>query len=242
MAKIFITGSSDGLGLLAARMLMKDGHHVVLHARNKHRADDTMRQFHDKVEVLTADLSSMDETKGLAGDVNALGRFDAVIHNAGVYQAPEPVIFRVNTLAPYILTSLINKPGRLIYISSGMHTGGNPDFKHLSPGKGVDYSTSKLQVLMLNLAVSRRWPGTYVNAVDPGWVPTKMGGPGAPDNLQEGAKTQVWLASGKDATISGKYFYHMKETGYSLKADDENMQELLLKLCEEITDVALKSL
>lgn len=237
MAKIFITGSSDGLGLLAAKMLIEGGHEVVLHARNKNRAGETRLKFKEKVKVLIADLSSMEETKQLALDVNTSGSYDAVIHNAGVYQEPGPVIFRVNTLAPYILTCMVNNPLRLIYISSDMHLQGRLDLKNLSPENGVDYSTSKLQVLMLSLAAARRWPGTYVNTVNPGWVATKMGGAGAPDNLQEGAATQVWLASGKDAAITGKYLYHMKAAKYSPLADDVNAQELLLKRCEEITGV-----
>lgn len=237
MARVFITGSSDGLGLLAAKLLIEGGHQVVLHARNKKRAEETTQKFNGNVKVLTADLSSIEETKHLANDMNALGSFDAVIHNAGVYQEPAPVIFRVNTLAPYILTSMISKPQRLIYISSNMHHQGRYDFRNLSAETGVDYSTSKLLVLMLALAAARRWPGNFVNAVDPGWVPTKMGGSGAPDNLLEGASTQVWLASGKDAAFSGRYLFHMKAAKYSAAADDLNAQELLLKRCEEISGI-----
>ncbi|WP_345986042.1 SDR family NAD(P)-dependent oxidoreductase [Sulfurimonas sp. HSL-1656] len=237
MAKIFITGSSDGLGLIAARMLVEAGHVVVLHARNAERAEDAKRLLPKAKAILIADLYDMEATKRLAEEVNALGRFDAVIHNAGVYQAPKPAIFAVNVLAPYILTALIEPPKRLVYIGSNMHTHGSVDIHALSPETGVTYSDSKLLVLMLAKAVARRWPGIHANTVDPGWVPTKMGGKGAPDDLQEGAKTQVWLASGGDAAVSGRYLFHMKEASYDSKADDEPAQEVLLARCEAISGI-----
>src|SRR6478672_4204042 len=124
MARIFITGSADGLGQLAAKELVKLGHEVVLHARNAARGKQALENVPGAETVLTADLSSVEETKQLADKVNALGKFDAVIHNAGVYIASAHDIFTVNTLAPYILTCLIKKPKRLIYLSSDLHEGG----------------------------------------------------------------------------------------------------------------------
>ena len=87
------------------------------------------------------------------------------------------------------------------------------------------------------MAVARKWPRVYANAVDPGWVPTKMGGQGAPDDLQKGYETQVWLAVSNDkkAKVSGRYFYHRKESRHNLEADDALLQERFLSLCEEIT-------
>ncbi|WP_345973024.1 SDR family NAD(P)-dependent oxidoreductase [Sulfurimonas diazotrophicus] len=237
MAKVFITGSSDGLGLLAARMLVEAGHDVVLHARNAARADDARRQLSEARDVLIADLSDMAATVRLAEAVNAIGPFDAVIHNAGVYRAPKPAIFAVNVLAPYILTALIARPKRLVYIGSNMHTQGSAEIDALAPETGVTYSDSKLLVLMLSNAVARRWPGVYANTVDPGWVPTKMGGKGAPDDLQEGARTQVWLASGGDAAVSGRYLFHMQEASYASKADDVAAQEALLARCEAVSGI-----
>src|SRR4051794_3635695 len=124
MARIFITGSADGLGQLAAKALIAKGHQVVLHARNEKRAKETLEKVPGADTVLTADLNSIDETIQLADKVNALGTFDAVIHNAGIYYASPKELFSVNTLAPYILTCLIAKPKRLIYLSSDMHEGG----------------------------------------------------------------------------------------------------------------------
>jgi NAD(P)-dependent dehydrogenase (short-subunit alcohol dehydrogenase family) len=190
--------------------------------------------------VLIADLSDIGETKQLAAKVNALGNFDAVIHNAGVYQTAAEEIFKVNTLAPYILTCLIERPRRLIYLSSGMHLGGRAKLESLST-KGVTYSDSKLHVLLLCMAVARKWPEVYANAVDPGWVPTKMGGPGAPDDLKKGFETQAWLAVSNDekAKVSGRYFHHKKETDHNPEADDVQLQNRFLSLCEEITGVSL---
>jgi NAD(P)-dependent dehydrogenase (short-subunit alcohol dehydrogenase family) len=240
MARIFITGSADGLGLLAAKALITQGHQVVLHARNRERRDETKRKVSTAEAIFTADLSSIEETKKLAEDVNNIGQFDAVIHNAGVYEVSAQQIFAVNTLAPYILTCLIQKPERLIYLSSGMHLQGRPNFENFGTGtRRISYSDSKLHVLMLSKAVARKWPDVYANAVDPGWVPTKMGGHGAPGDLQKGFETQVWLAVSNDdkARVSGQYFHHKKERSYNTTANDIKLQEELLHRCEEITGV-----
>ena len=238
MARIFITGSADGLGQLAANALIAQGHQVVLHARNESRARQAMDQVRGAESVVTADLAISDETKELAAKVNALGTFDAVIHNAGVYEDSAQQIFAVNTLAPYILTCLIHRPERLIYLSSGMHMQGH--FR-AETFKRPSYSDSKLHVLMLAKAVARRWSAVYSNAVDPGWVPTKMGGKGAPDDLKKGYETQVWLAVSNDAAarVSGNYFHHQKVTHHNPEADDVGLQEKFLSLCKEVTGVSL---
>lgn len=241
MARILITGSSDGLGLMAAQFLASKGHQVVLHARNAERGDDALRKLPGAENVLTADLSNMEETKELAAKVNALGNFDAIIHNAGVYHATNEMIFAVNTLAPYILTCLIHKPERLIYMSSGLHLHGNPDLKNFMWDKvGASYSDSKLHDMILCMAVARKWPEVYANAVNPGWVPTKMGGPGAPDSLEKGFLTQAWLAVSNDpqARVSGCYFYHKEQKDHLPEAGDMNIQEKFLVLCAEISGIS----
>ena len=242
MARIFITGSADGLGQLAAKLLSNQGHQVVLHARNAERGDYAKQKVPGAEHVTLGDLSNMDETKNIAYEANALGPFDAVIHNAGVYRASPRDIFMVNTIAPYLLTCLIQKPKRLIYLSSSMHQQGrvnlenfNLDMRHTS------YSDSKLYVLMLSMAVARKWLDVYANAVDPGWVPTKMGGVGAPDDLQKGYETQTWLAVSNDssAKVSGRYFYHQRESRYNSQAGDVTLQERFLSLCSDITGIPL---
>lgn len=251
MARIFITGSADGLGQLAAKALVGLGHSVVLHARNEKRAKEALAGVPGAEAVLAADLSSIDEMKALAAKANALGAFDAVIHNAGVYQVPRtsittdglPLLFAVNSLAPYVLTCLMQRPGRLIYMSSGMHLQGDPALNSPDGGQSkastVSYSDTKLHDLILSMAVARRWKDVCANAVNPGWVPTKMGGAGAPDSLEKGYETQVWLAVSDDAQakVSGRYLHHKKSERYLPAADDINVQEKFLDLCAKISGV-----
>lgn len=252
MARIFITGSADGLGLLAAKSLLNLGHQVVLHARDEARGKQALEKVPGAATVLTADLSSIGATKDLAEKVNATGPFDAVIHNAGVYRVPRnnmtvdglPVLFAVNSLAPYILTCLMHKPKRLIYLSSGMHLQGNPDLDNIPAGtqvgnSHVSYSDTKLHDVILSMAVARLWENIYANTVNPGWVPTKMGGAGAPDSLEEGFETQVWLAVSDDpeARVSGEYFHHKRKARYLPAAKHADVQEKFLALCEKITGI-----
>lgn len=219
--KIFITGSTTGLGEIAGEMLLKAGHEVLFHARSKSSQLKKDRQY------VFGDLASQAEIKSLAEQVNSLGPFDSIIHNAGVYQAPAKDIFMVNVLAPFLLTTLIEKPKRLIYLSSGMHLGGHVN---LSAIEHLSYSDSKLYVLMLTKYFARKWSDCFVNAVDPGWVPTRMGGSSAPDDLQKGAETQAWLATSlaPSALVSGQYFHHQKIHNSNPEADSVHDQELLV--------------
>lgn len=239
MARVFITGSGDGLGYLSARLLIDRGHQVVAHGRNERRAHDISKKLPKAEAVLIGDLANIEETKNLAHEANNLGAFDAVIHNGGVYQAPAPQLFTVNVLAPYILTCLMQRPQRLIYISSGMHLQGQFRLTNTAAINKTTYSDTKLYLMMLCKAVSAEWPNVYSNAVDPGWVPTKMGGAGAPDDLQKGYETQAWLAVSyeKRAKTTGRYFFHQKEQKYNPIADDVSLQQQLFKVCEEVTGV-----
>ena len=240
MARIFITGSADGLGQLAANALNAGGHTVVLHARNEARGKEALAKSPGAETVLIADLSKKDETVELAHKVNALGRFDAIIHNAALYHAPGTELLPVNTLAPYILTCLIQKPERLIYISSDLHEGGRTKFENFyTETDNINYSDTKLHLLMLCKAVARRWPEVYSNALNPGWVPTKMGGAGAPDDLTKGYETQVWLAISNDekAKVSGKFFYHQTTRKSHPEADSTDLQEEFLQVCEKLTGI-----
>lgn len=252
MARIFITGSTDGLGLAAGRALLRDGHQVVLHARSAERA----RAIDDVAgaSVVVGDLSSAAETHALADRVNALGRMDTVIHNAGVYleqtrgTTPEghARTLAVNVLAPYLLTALVERPARLVYLSSGMHRGGTAsladiDWKQRRWSASAAYSDSKLLLVALNLAVARRWPEVLANAVDPGWVPTKMGGAGAPDDLQKGHETQAWLAVSDDAAArtSGGYWYHRERQRPAEETLVARYQDEVVERLAELTGVEL---
>ena len=243
MARIFITGSADGLGQLAAKALIVQGHQVVLHARNEKRAKEALEKTPGAEKVVTGDLGIIAETIQLAEKVNALGKFDAVIHNAGVYHASAKELFAVNTVAPYILTCLVQKPKRLIYLSSDMHEGGRSKLDSFKTDvSSLTYSDTKLHVVMLCKAVALKWTDVYANALNPGWVPTKMGGSGAPDSLQKGYETQVWLAASNDekAKVSGRFFYHQKQMRSNPEADDVQLQERFMDLCKHITGISFR--
>ena len=148
MARIFITGSSDGLGQLVARQLIAQGHQVTLHARNSKRAEVATAGAPGAEGVLVADLQSIAQTKQLASEANKTGAFDAVFHNAGVGYTEDlrltedgvSHVFAINALAPYILTSLMDKPKKLIYMSSGLHAGGSADLKDVTWTKGTRWN------------------------------------------------------------------------------------------------------
>lgn len=253
MARVFITGSSDGLGRMAAQLLIEQGHRVVLHARNQSRGEQAVAAVPGAETVVIGDLSSIAQTRAVADQVNALGSFDAVIHNAGVgYKEPRriatedglPQVFAVNTLAPYILTALVKKPKRLVYLSSGLHRNGDASLQDLAweqrPWNGTQaYSDTKFHDVLLAFAVARHWPDSLSNALEPGWVPTKMGGDAAPDDLEQGHRTQVWLATSNDpaATVTGEYFFHMRLRAPNPNVRDVARQEKLLEQCQRFSGV-----
>jgi NAD(P)-dependent dehydrogenase (short-subunit alcohol dehydrogenase family) len=254
VARMFITGSTDGLGRAAARALIDDGHEVVLHARSRERASVIEDLASRSAGVVIGDLSSAVQTRSVAEQVNAIGRMEAVIHNAGAYstsgRAPTPeghsTILAVNTLAPYILTALIERPRRLVYLSSGMHRSGTSSLRDVDWlerrwNASQAYSDSKLYVTALALAVARCWPDVLSNAVDPGWVATKMGGRGAPDDFDEGYLTQTWLAISDDpaATVSGRYWHHRRPQTPAKDASDSRFQDQLSAKLAELTGVRL---
>jgi NAD(P)-dependent dehydrogenase (short-subunit alcohol dehydrogenase family) len=255
MARVLITGSSDGLGLMAGQLLVRDGHEVTLHARNEARAEDARAALPGAAHVVVGDLVSLKGMHQVAEQAGKLGRYNAVIHNAGVgYREPRRVqtpdglshVFAINVLAPYLLTALMTRPDRLVYLSSGMHRGGHTDLADLQwvgrPWNGSQaYADSKLYDVVLAFAVARRWPDVLSNALEPGWVATKMGGPGAPDDLSQAPVTQAWLAVSDDpaATVTGEYFYHQRPRRFNPVASSHSVQDRLLAACAEITGVEL---
>lgn len=255
MSRVFITGSSDGLGQMAAQLLIDQGHSVVLHARNQVRGEQAMAGVPGAEAVVIGDLTSIAQTRNVAEQVNAFGDFDAVMHNAGIgYREPRriatedglPHLFAVNTLAPYILTALIKRPKRLVYLSSGLHRSGDATLQDLTwehrawQGQQA-YSDTKLHDVLLAFAVARRWPGVFSNALEPGWVATKMGGAGATDDLDAGHRTQVWLAVSDDpeAKVTGEYFYHLRRREPKPATRDAERQEALLAACKHLSGVDL---
>jgi NAD(P)-dependent dehydrogenase (short-subunit alcohol dehydrogenase family) len=254
MSRIFISGSSTGLGLMAGELLINQGHQVVLHARNAARADDAKRALPGAEAIVEGDLGAIAGAKEVAAQVNELGRFDAVIHNAAVgyregrHLTPDglPHVFAINTLSAYILTALIERPRRLVCLSSGMHHHADANLDDILWSKrrwngSTAYAESKLHDAMLAFAVARRWPDVLSNALEPGWVPTKMGGAGAPDDMQQAHLTQAWLAASDqpEVKVTGRYFYHLRPLAPNPQADNAALQDRLIAICAELSGVPL---
>jgi NAD(P)-dependent dehydrogenase (short-subunit alcohol dehydrogenase family) len=259
MVRILITGSTDGFGLEAARQLVQRNHTVYLHARNQERGEDAKSKCPGAAGVLIADLTSMAETRKLAEEANAIGTFDAVILNAGLLHGPFrktpdtgiPAAVFVNVLAPYILASLLKTPKRLVFISSILHKEANTDVKDIfwfdrGEKEFQDfpaYCDAKFHVMLLANAAARRFKNTSVTAVHPGWVATKITSADAPDKMEDGIETYVMLAEGNyDQSLTGVYFEPKRKLGEPLAlAADENLQESVVKACEDVTGLKLEA-
>ncbi|HEX3648498.1 MAG TPA: SDR family NAD(P)-dependent oxidoreductase [Pseudonocardiaceae bacterium] len=253
MSRVLITGSSDGLGLLAGQLLAESGHDVTLHARNDRRAEAALRGLPAAAGVVVGDVSTLAGMRAVAEQAAAGQGFDAVIHNVGVYLESTRVgtedglarVFAVNVLAPYVLTAALPAPARLVYLTSGLHRGGDPGLDDLQWERrrwsaGQAYADSKLWVVALAFAMARRWPSVCSNAVDPGWVPTRMGGPNAPGDLAKGRATQVWLAVDEaTAHRTGGYFYHQRPQEVHPATRDVDLQERFLAVCEKLSGLSL---
>ncbi len=244
--RILITGSTAGIGQLAAAHLLARGHRVVAHARNEQRAADVRRDLPGLETVVVGELRDLDETRALAGQINKLGAFDVIINNAGEYGLSGEEMLNANSLSPYLLTALVNAPAQLIYLTSDLHLGGDLKPDALASGShDFSYDDTKTQVLTLARAVARRRPAVRVNAVAPGWVPTVMGfhnGPYAPDNLREGYMTQVWLAEGIEpaSRVTGEFFFHQApETRVHADVRNTAVQDRLLEAYTQRTGATL---
>ncbi|MCD2341468.1 hypothetical protein LRH25_14070 [Ideonella azotifigens] len=220
---MFVTGSADGLGWARATQSS------CTCARRRMSA---VKELVDQDAVATVgDLSDLAQILDLARQVNASGAMDAVVHNVGIPNGAQLLV--VNVVAPYLLTSLIQRPKRLIYLSSSMHRGGRASLAGMDwTGRTSTgcYSDSKLFVTTLAAAVARLWPEVYSNAVDPGWVPTNMGGPSTPDDPRLGHLTQEWLATSDDPEVlnSGSYWHHQRRQEPHPAVNDTRFQDLLL--------------
>jgi NAD(P)-dependent dehydrogenase (short-subunit alcohol dehydrogenase family) len=251
VSRVFITGSADGVGRLTAQLLAAGGHDVILHARNEQRAEDARAAVPGARDAVVGDLSGIAAVRSVADQVNELGPVDAVIHNAAVGDTEgrriETVdglahVFAVNVLAPYLLTALITRPGRLVYVSSGMQLGGTRDLADAQWTRrrwngSRAYSDSKLFLTTLAFAVARRWPEVRSNSADPGWVPTRMGGSGATDDLSLAPVTQAWLAT--QADVTGEHFFHQRPASVHPDTRVPEYQDELLAYCAALTGVTL---
>jgi NAD(P)-dependent dehydrogenase (short-subunit alcohol dehydrogenase family) len=240
--RILITGSTAGIGKATAAALLDQGHGVILHARVPERLATVHDLLGRGAASVVGDLADPDQVRGLAEQVTGLGPIDAVIHNAGILEGPDLV--QVNVVAPYVLTALV-PVSRLVYLSSSMHLSGRPRVP-LADGpngeKTLSYSDSKLLVTVLMAAVARRRPDVLAHAVDPGWVPTRMGGPSATDDLDEAHRTQAWLVTANPARIeprSGGYWFHHQARRPHPAAADAAFQDDLLAHLEARTGITL---
>ncbi len=223
----------------------------MLHARNARRAEEARAELPECEAVVLGDVSTLAVIRSVADQVNALGRFDAVIHNVAMgYRERQRVetedglsqLFAVNVVTPYLLTALMTRPDRLVYMSSGMHSAGDPSLQDLQWEKRAwngsqAYADSKFHDTLLAMAVARLWPEVFSNAVNPGWVPTRMGGASAPDDLESGARTQAWLAGSNDAAarVTGTYFHDQKPTAMHPAAQRPALQDQLMDILARIT-------
>jgi NAD(P)-dependent dehydrogenase (short-subunit alcohol dehydrogenase family) len=255
MARVFITGSSDGIGLGCGQVLRQQGHQVVLHARNAARAADTRAAIGGEVPVVIGDLATMAQTRSVAEQVNALGPMDAVIHNAGIgYREPKRIetedglahVFAINVMAPYLLTALMARPARLVYVSSRVTKDADvelfdPQWANRAWHGQQAYSDSKLFDDMLAFGVARRWPDVLSNSASPGYVPTKLGGPDARDELSAGPVTPTWLAVSADPAVlvTGTYFRYQQAAQTHPSAYSVANQDRLIDYLAKITGVPL---
>ncbi|HNP31466.1 MAG TPA: SDR family NAD(P)-dependent oxidoreductase [Nitrospirales bacterium] len=229
---ILITGSTDGIGLETARMLVSMGHHVLLHGRNSLKLEQVERTLSallsgGRVERYEADLSRMANVEALAMAVaERHARLDVLINNAGVYNTPDPVKqdgldvrFAVNTIAPYLLTQrllpLLGTSGRVINLSSAAQS--PVDSKALAGqgnlSDGAAYAQSKLALTMWsrNMARSLTDKGPAIIAVNPGsmlgskMVKDAFGVDGGDIRIGAEILTRAALAD-EFAAASGQYF------------------------------------
>ncbi|MEL6126444.1 MAG: SDR family NAD(P)-dependent oxidoreductase [Pseudomonadota bacterium] len=223
---VLITGSTDGIGLLTARMLAEQGHHVLLHGRSRPKLEVAAADVRGAAEIYIADLSSREDVTALARDIRAKhDHLDVLINNAGVFHTASPVLadgqdvrFVVNTLAPYRLTHdllpIIPADGRVINLSSAAQAPVNIDA--LRGDARLDdmgaYSQSKLAITIWSRELAAALPGgPTVIAVNPGsLLATKMVQEGfgvAGNDLRIGADILRRLALDDEfAAASGRYW------------------------------------
>lgn len=223
--------------------------------RTAARADETRRTVPDARAIVVGDVSQIGEMHSVAPQAIGAGPFDAVIHNVGLgFNTHDQMTtadgldrtFAVNVLAPYVITAAMPRPRRLVYLSSVLHQQGVFDLSDPQgsrrPWDGNQaYADSKLLDLMLAFAVARLWPDVLVNSVEPGWVPTRLGGEAATDDLDAGAVTQVWLATSDDprTQVTAQHFYHQQLAAIHPDARSVEKQDQLLRHCADLTGIEL---
>lgn len=179
--KVLITGATDGIGLATAKMLVSQGHDVLLHGRNKEKLVNVVKELGEKkTEQYVADLSKLSHVRKFAQAImEKHDRLDVLINNAGVYSAPAvmtedglDVRFAVNTVAPYLLTKallpLMDESSRVVNLSSAAQEPVDAEAlsgtKRLSDGEA--YAQSKLALTMWTFELAKH-VAPIVVAVNP---------------------------------------------------------------------------
>ena len=238
MARILVTGSAQGIGRNTAAALLDDGHDVLVHVRAHGRRDAVADLLERGAGCVVGDLSRPDDVRDLAYQVVRLGGVDAIIHNAG---SVDRDVLAVNVIAPYLLTVLV-PAARHGFTSSSRPRGGRAALNGLvwrRDNRG--YSDAKLYVTALMAAVARLRPCVASHAVDPGWVPTRMGGASAPDPLELAHVTQVHLSTAPDDVVgcSGRYWHHMRTQRPAAAVGSQAFQDALLGALADETGAVL---
>lgn len=255
---ILLTGSTDGIGLETAKMLLSLGHHVLVHGRNPKKLEAVLgalakTEASEGVEGYVADLSRMQEVEGLAEAVTEKhDRLDVIINNAGVFSSREQltdegldVRFAVNTIAPYLLTKrllpLLGAQGRVINLSSAAQSAVNPEALtgRVKLPDGAAYAQSKLALTMWSRQMAHflKDGGPVIIAVNPGsMLGTKMvreayGATGADVRIGAEILTRAAL-SDEFASASGQYFDN--DRGRFSESHPDALDE---RKCEELVGV-----
>ena len=252
MTTVCLTGSTDGIGLVAARTLLTAGHRVLVHARSEQRGAPVVEALAadpactGEVVLVVGDLASLDAVRGLAEQVAAHGPLDVLVHNAGVWvrDAASPVTvdgfettFAVNVLAPHLLTALLadRLTGRLLWLGSGMAASGRPKPSALGGAREPRqaYADSKACDVALALAWGRRLPGVASAAVDPGWVRTKLASAGAPGDVADGADTLAFCCTDADLAAA-PYWKDRRPSPVPGRLRDTALQDAVAAACDRL--------
>ena len=223
---VLVTGSNKGIGYEVVKQLAKLGHQVILTARDESKGLEAQRKLKAenlKVHFLSMEITNDESVQQAANKVKSdFGKLDVLINNAGISLHEDhslltndpsitEQIINTNALAQLAVTrafqSLIPNGGRIIMISSGGGSMSDP-VGGWSPAYCV--SKSFLGAITRHLAYELSSRKISVNALDPGWVKTDMGGRSAPGSVEEGADTPVWLATTERIT-TGKFFRNRRE-------------------------------
>lgn len=219
---VLITGANKGIGFETARQLASKGFRVIISGRDAGRLDKALALLHEdglKADTLVMDVGDPDGIRKAAAGCSKTGfRLDVLINNAGILIKEDrnlaeddakilEATVRTNAYGPlHVIRAflpLMNKPGRIINISSG---GGSMSGPVAGWSPAYCISKTMLNAITRHLSLQLADSGVSVNAVNPGWVRTDMGGSGAARSVAKGAETPVWLADDAPSRLSGEFF------------------------------------